>query len=207
MQPNQPKKVFKLKNQRKSNQVSEEEAFERMICVVGMNYPQYSLEQLRDEIPIRQLKRMFKEINRRRAETLLLLNGIINGPNSKSKSKSEYKNIIKELEKPGRDVRDELPPPMLKREVLGMEDLKPGMEIKGTVRNIIDFGAFVDIGIKEDGLVHVSRMSKKFIKDPSSVVAVGQIVTVWVYQIDQSRGGKVGLSMIELPSQAKADDK
>ena len=93
MQPNQPKKVFKLKNQRKSNQLSEEEAFERMICIVGMKYPQYSLEQLRDEIPFRQLKR----INRRRAETLLLLNGIINGPNAKSKSKSEYKNIIKEL--------------------------------------------------------------------------------------------------------------
>ena len=97
MQPNQPKKIFKLKNQRKSNQLSEEEAFERMICIVGMKYPQYSLEQLRDEIPFRQLKRMFKEINRRRAETLLLLNGIINGPNAKSKSKSEYKNIIKEL--------------------------------------------------------------------------------------------------------------
>ena len=96
-QPNQPKNVFKLKNQRKSNQLSEEEAFERMICIVGMKYPQYSLEQLRDEIPFRQLKRMFKEINRRRAETLLLLNGIINGPNAKSKSKSEYKNIIKEL--------------------------------------------------------------------------------------------------------------
>ena len=93
----QTKKVFKLQNQRKSSKISDDEAFDRMIILVGMKFPQYTLEQLRDEIPFKQVTKMYKEINRRRAETLLLLNGIINGPNSKSKSHSEYKNIIKEL--------------------------------------------------------------------------------------------------------------
>ena len=82
-----------------------------------------------------------------------------------------------------------------------------GQKLEGVVRNVVDFGAFVDIGIKEDGLVHVSRMAKKFVKDPSSVVAVGQIVTVWVYQIDQSRGSKVGLSMVEPQTLPETDDK
>lgn len=96
MQQEKPKKVFKLQHQRKK-QISDKDAFDRMICLVGMKYPQYTLEQLANEIPLRQVKMMAKEINRRRAETLLLLNGIINGPNSKSKSKKEYKDIIKEL--------------------------------------------------------------------------------------------------------------
>lgn len=124
-----------------------------------------------------------------------------------SVGQSTLKDIISDLLKPGRDLRDEFDAPILRSDVLSVKDLRVGQKLEGVVRNVVDFGAFVDIGIKEDGLVHVSRMSKKFIKDPSSVVAVGQIVTVWVYQIDQSRGGKVGLSMIELPPQAKADDK
>jgi uncharacterized protein len=104
------------------------------------------------------------------------------------------KDIIKELEKPGRDVRDELPPPMLKREVLGMEDLKPGMEIKGTVRNIIDFGAFVDIGVHQDGLVHISQITDRYIKHPMEVLKVGQVVTVWVISVDVNKK-RIALTM------------
>ena len=103
-------------------------------------------------------------------------------------------DIIKELEKPGRDVRDELPPPMLKREVLGMEDLKPGMEIKGTVRNIIDFGAFVDIGVHQDGLVHISQITDRYIKHPMEVLKVGQVVTVWVISVDVNKK-RIALTM------------
>jgi uncharacterized protein len=104
------------------------------------------------------------------------------------------KDIIKELEKPGRDIRDELPPPMLKREVMGMEDLKPGMEIKGTVRNIIDFGAFVDIGVHQDGLVHISQITDRFIKHPMEVLKVGQVVTVWVLGVDVNKK-RISLTM------------
>jgi len=103
-------------------------------------------------------------------------------------------DIIKELEKPGRDVRDELPPPMLKREVMGMEDLKPGMEIKGTVRNIIDFGAFVDIGVHQDGLVHISQITDRYIKHPMEVLKVGQVVTVWVLNVDVNKK-RISLTM------------
>ena len=104
------------------------------------------------------------------------------------------KDIIRELEKPGRDLRDELPPPLLKREVMGLDDLKPGMELKGTVRNIIDFGAFVDIGVHQDGLVHVSEISDKFIKSPLDVLKVGQVVTVWVLAVDRDKK-RISLTM------------
>ena len=77
-----------------------------------------------------------------------------------------------------------------------MEDLKPGMELEGTVRNVVDFGAFVDIGVKEDGLVHISKMSKKFVKHPLDIVSVGDIVTVWVEQVDVNKG-RISLSMIK----------
>ncbi len=90
------------------------------------------------------------------------------------------RDIAAELEKPGRDPRDELPAPVLRTDVLSMEDLKPGMELTGTVRNVIDFGAFVDIGVHQDGLVHISRMADRFIRHPSEVVRVGDVVTVWV---------------------------
>ena len=116
------------------------------------------------------------------------------------------KDIVSDLLKPGRDLRDEFDAPLLRSDVLSVKDLRVGQKLEGVVRNVVDFGAFVDIGIKEDGLVHVSRMSKKFIKDPSTIVAVGQIVTVWVYQIDQKRGGKVGLSMVELKALPKKDE-
>ncbi len=95
------------------------------------------------------------------------------------------KDIVKELEKPGRDPRDEMPKPILKSDVLSMEDLKPGMLLTGTVRNVIDFGAFVDIGVHQDGLVHVSQMSdKKFVKHPMEIVSVGDIVRVKVLNVD-----------------------
>lgn len=103
-------------------------------------------------------------------------------------------DIIDELSKPGRDPREDMPKPILRSDVLKLEDLKEGMVLTGTVRNVIDFGAFVDIGVKHDGLVHISEMSDKFIKNPSEVVSVGDIVKVKVIKIDQERQ-KVGLSM------------
>ena len=104
------------------------------------------------------------------------------------------KDIIDELSKPGRDPRDEMPKPILRSDVLKFEDLKEGMILTGTVRNVIDFGAFVDIGVKHDGLVHISELSDKFVKNPSDIVSVGDVVKVKVIKIDQERQ-KVGLSM------------
>lgn len=98
--------------------------------------------------------------------------------------KETIKDIIQALLQPGRDMRDEMPAPLLRQDVLTMEDLKPGMELQGTVRNVIDFGAFVDIGVKQDGLVHISKLSKKFVKHPTDVVSVGDVVTVWVESVD-----------------------
>ncbi len=103
-------------------------------------------------------------------------------------------DIIAELSKPGRDPREDMPKPILRSDVLKLEDLKEGMVLTGTVRNVIDFGAFVDIGVKHDGLVHISEMSDKFIKNPSEIVSVGDIVKVKVIKIDTERQ-KVGLSM------------
>ena len=94
------------------------------------------------------------------------------------------KDIVKELVQPARDPRDELPPPMLRTDVMDIKDLVPGMELKGTVRNVIDFGAFIDIGVHQDGLVHISQITNKYIKHPSEVLKVGQIVTVWVIAAD-----------------------
>ena len=103
-------------------------------------------------------------------------------------------DIVEELSKPGRDPREDMPKPVLRSDVLKLEDLKEGMVLTGTVRNVIDFGAFVDIGVKNDGLVHISEMSDKYIKDPSEVVSVGDVVKVKVIKIDQDRK-KVALSM------------
>ena len=103
-------------------------------------------------------------------------------------------DILADLEKPGRDPRDEMPKPMFKSDVLKLEDLRPGMMLKGTVRNVVDFGAFVDIGIKRDGLVHVSQMADRFVKNPMDIVAVGDVVSVKVMEVDMQRG-RVKLSM------------
>lgn len=94
------------------------------------------------------------------------------------------KDIVKELIRPARDPRDELPPPMLRTDVMELKDLVPGMELKGTVRNVTDFGAFVDIGVHQDGLVHISQITNKFIKHPSEALKVGEVVTVWVLAVD-----------------------
>ena len=104
------------------------------------------------------------------------------------------KDILSELKKPGRDPRDDLPKPVLRTDVLEMKDLKPGMELRGTVRNVIDFGAFIDIGVHQDGLVHISRMSDKFIRHPSEVVKVGDVVTVWVLNVDEQKK-RIALTM------------
>ncbi len=104
------------------------------------------------------------------------------------------KDIVEALQKPGRDPREELPPPLFRTDVLTMEDLKPGMELQGTVRNVVDFGAFVDIGVKQDGLVHISQLGDKYIKHPMEVVAVGDIVKVKVLDVDVNRG-RISLTM------------
>ena len=104
-------------------------------------------------------------------------------------------DIIASLEKPNRDPRDEMPKPILRSDVLSIEDLSEGMVLKGTVRNVVDFGAFVDIGVKEDGLVHLSRMAKKFVKHPLDIVKVGDVIDVKVVTIDRERH-RIGLSMV-----------
>ncbi|MHA0856583.1 Tex family protein [Paenibacillus sp. CMAA1364] len=104
------------------------------------------------------------------------------------------RDIIESLQRPGRDPREELPLPIFRTDILKMEDLSPGMEMQGTVRNVIDFGAFVDIGIKNDGLVHISQLSNGYVKHPMDVVSVGDNVTVWVLNIDEKKG-RVGLTM------------
>ena len=106
------------------------------------------------------------------------------------------KDIIKELEKPGRDPRDEMPKPILRTDVMEMKDLAPGMVLKGTVRNVIDFGVFVDIGVHQDGLVHISQITnKKFIKHPLEAVSVGDIVEVKVLSVDEAKK-RIQLTMI-----------
>lgn len=106
------------------------------------------------------------------------------------------KDIFDALKRPERDPRDDLPKPLLRKDVLKMEDLKPGMELQGTVRNVVDFGAFVDIGVKQDGLVHISKMSNQYVKHPLDVVSVGDIVTVWVNDVDVNKG-RISLSMLK----------
>jgi len=103
-------------------------------------------------------------------------------------------DILDGLGRPGRDPRDDLPPPLLRRDVLKIEDLSEGMRLRGTVRNVVDFGAFVDIGVKQDGLVHVSKMADRYVRDPLDVVAVGDVVDVTVLSVDVDRG-RIGLSM------------
>ncbi len=105
-------------------------------------------------------------------------------------------DIIAELEKPGRDPRDDAPEVVFSRAALSIDDLQPGMELTGTVRNVVDFGAFVDVGVHQDGLVHISKLSKRFVKHPSDVVTVGDTVKVWVEKVDRERG-KISLTMVQ----------
>ena len=109
------------------------------------------------------------------------------------------KDIVKELSTPGLDPRDALDAPLLKHDVLTMKDLRRGMKLEGTVRNVVSFGAFVDIGLHEDGLVHISKLSRSFVKDPNDVVHVGDIVTCYVESVDEKKA-RIALSMVELSS-------
>ena len=110
-------------------------------------------------------------------------------------------DVVKELMKPGRDPRDDLPAPILRTDVLEMQDLKPGMVLSGTVRNVIDFGVFVDIGVHQDGLVHISQVCNKKIRHPSEIVQVGDIVKVAVLEVDEKRK-RIGLTMKNIPTEA-----
>lgn len=105
------------------------------------------------------------------------------------------KDIIDALVRPERDPRDDLPRPLLKKDVLKLEDLQAGMELQGTVRNVVDFGAFIDVGVKQDGLVHISKLSNRFVKHPLDIVSVGDVVTVWVDSVDMKKG-RVALTML-----------
>ena len=110
--------------------------------------------------------------------------------------KETYEDIVSALTAPGRDMRDDMPAPLLRTDVMSMEDLKEGMQMEGTVRNVVDFGAFVDVGVKQDGLVHISKLSNRYVKHPSDVVAVGDIVNVWIDSVDVNKG-RISLTMIQ----------
>ena len=142
----------------------------------------YGTEDLKDKDKLVELRKKLGSINL--TETAKALNV----------GEMTLKDILDELSKPGRDPREDMPKPILRQDVLKFEDLKEGMILTGTVRNVIDFGAFVDIGVKHDGLVHISEMSEKFVKNPSDIVSVGDIVKVKVIGIDNERQ-KVKLSM------------
>ncbi|WP_146553307.1 Tex family protein [Rummeliibacillus sp. SL167] len=115
------------------------------------------------------------------------------------------KDVIDSLMKPSRDPRDAFPQPLLKKDVLKMEDLQPGMELQGTVRNVVDFGAFVDIGVKQDGLVHISKLKKGYVKHPLDVVSLGDIVTVWVEKVEAEKG-RISLTML-IPEQQEISEQ
>jgi uncharacterized protein len=116
------------------------------------------------------------------------------------------RDIIDALARPGRDPREDLPPPIFKKGILKLEDLQPGMELKGTVLNVVDFGAFIDIGLKDSGLVHISQMANRYVKSPYDVVAVGDVVNVWVLQVDKERH-RVSLTMIQPGTERKPAER
>ena len=153
------------------------EASEKLLESVG-----FKIDDLRDKEKVNEIKEKLKSINIEEKSKEL------------SVGEMTLKDIIEELSKPGRDPRDDMPKPVLRQDVLNFQDLKEGMVLTGTVRNVIDFGCFVDIGVKYDGLVHISEMSDRYIKNPAEVVSVGDIVKVKVIKIDAERH-KVGLSM------------
>ena len=153
------------------------EATEKLLEKIGFNK-----NDLRDKEKVEELRNKLKTINVKEMAKELEI------------GEMTLTDIIEELSRPGRDPREDMPKPILRNDVLKLDDLKEGMILTGTVRNVIDFGAFVDIGVKHDGLVHISEMSDKYIKNPSDVVSVGDIVKVKVIKIDRERQ-KVGLSM------------
>ena len=153
------------------------EATEKLLESLG-----FDKKDLKDKDKIEELRNRLKSVNTEKTAKELEI------------GEMTLTDIIEELSKPGRDPREEMPKPILRSDVLKLEDLKEGMVLTGTVRNVIDFGAFVDIGVKHDGLVHISEMSDKFVKNPSEIVSVGDVVKVKVIKIDKERQ-KVGLSM------------
>ncbi len=153
------------------------EATERLLANLG-----FDKKDLINKEKLEELRKKLKSVN------------IPNVAKELELGEMTLSDIIEELSKPGRDPREDMPKPILRSDVLKLEDLKEGMVLSGTVRNVIDFGAFVDIGVKHDGLVHISEMSDKFIKNPAQVVSVGDIVKVKVIKVDQERQ-KVSLSM------------
>ena len=153
------------------------EATEKLLKSIG-----FEKEDLKNKGKLEDLQKQLKTIDTQKMAKELEI------------GEMTLKDIITELAKPGRDIRSEMPKPILRQDVLKLEDLKDGMVLTGTVRNVIDFGAFVDIGVKYDGLVHISEMSDKYIKNPSDLVSVGDVVKVKVIKIDMERK-KVGLSM------------
>ena len=153
------------------------EACEKLLTKLG-----YNVDNLLEKEKLEKLKEQLKSIDTKQMAKELEIGELT------------LKDIIEEISKPGRDPREELPRPILRSDVLKFEDLQEGMELTGTVRNVIDFGAFVDIGVKHDGLVHISEMSDKYVKNPSEIVSVGDIVKVKVIGIDREKQ-KVKLSM------------
>ena len=153
------------------------EIAERLLTKFG-----YSVENLLDKDKLEEMKNDFQGINVEETAKELEVGSLT------------LKDIIQELLKPGRDPREDLPKPILRSDVLKFEDLSQGMELTGTVRNVIDFGAFVDIGVKYDGLVHISEMADKYVRNPSEIVSVGDIVKVKVIGIDPEKH-KISLSM------------
>ena len=153
------------------------EATEKLLNNIG-----FDKKDLRDKEQVEKIREKLKSVD------------VVKTSKELEIGEMTLKDIIEELSKPGRDPRDEMPKPILRQDVLKFEDLKDGMVLTGTVRNVIDFGAFVDIGVKYDGLVHISEMSDKYIKNPSEIVSVGDVVKVKVIKIDTERK-KVGLSM------------
>lgn len=152
------------------------------------SYP--ATEKLMKKFEIKDVKES-KAIKEKIKETRLELQNLLS---ELGIGEPTFKDILANLEKPGLDPRDELPKPIFKSDVLKMEDLKEGMVLKGTVRNVVDFGAFVDIGVKQDGLVHVSQMADKYVKNPMEIVSVGDVIDVKVIALDIERG-RIGLSM------------
>ena len=153
------------------------EVAEKLLTNLG-----YSVENLTDKTTLEEIKKSLSKIDISKMADELQVGTLT------------LKDIVEELSKPGRDPRESMPKPILRSDVLKFEDLQEGMELTGTVRNVIDFGAFVDIGVKHDGLVHISEMADRYIKSPSEVVSVGDIIKVKVIGIDREKQ-KVKLSM------------
>lgn len=151
------------------------QAAERFLAEIGMSLEKLGTEELKEAVRTVNVEQMANKLG-------------IGVPT--------FNDMIDALVRPGRDPRDDLPKPKLKKGVLSLEDLSTGMELEGTVRNVVDFGVFVDIGVKEDGLIHISKLSRRYVKHPLEVVSVGDIVKVWVENVDVKKG-RIALTMIE----------